>query len=165
MKLIKRTKYLNELIAVKSLPDIKVITGIRRSGKSYLLFNLYYKYLLSTGVSEDNIIAIPLDDDDFAAYRDPHELYEYIKSKLKNQKQQYYIFIDEIQHIKHFEEVVAAIRVSYNCSLFITGSNSRFLSSDSPNLRCTGINGLALIIQINPGYVMNHQKIIVDCLK
>lgn len=139
---IKRERYLDRLINRKNNGLIKVITGIGRSGKSYLLFNLYYKYLLSTGVSEDNIIAIPLDDDDFAAYRDPHELYEYIKSKLKNQKQQYYIFIDEAQFAITKEEmknpdvpirlysILNGLLQKNNVDVYITGSNSKFLSSD-----------------------------------
>lgn len=139
---IKRERYLDRLINRKNNGLIKVITGIRRSGKSYLLFNLYNKYLLSTGVSEDNIIAIPLDDDDFAAYRDPHELYEYIKSKLKNQKQQYYVFIDEAQFAITKEEmknpdvpirlysILNGLLRKNNVDVYITGSNSKFLSSD-----------------------------------
>ena len=83
---IKRDRYLNKLISHMNNGLIKVITGIRRCGKSYLLFNLFYDYLIDTGVPEDSIIPIPLDDDDYAEYCDPHKLYEYIKSKLTDSK-------------------------------------------------------------------------------
>ena len=121
---------------------IKVITGIRRCGKSYLLFNLFYDYLIKTGVPEDSIIAIPLDDDDYAEYRDPHKLYEYIKSKLTDNKKTYYIFIDEAQYAISKEEmknpdvpirlygVLNGLLRKKNVDVYITGSNSKFLSSD-----------------------------------
>ena len=84
---INRDIYLNRLIKRKNNGLIKIITGVRRCGKSYLLFNLFYDYLISSGVSEENIIAIPLDDDDYAEYSDPHKLYEYIKSRITDSKQ------------------------------------------------------------------------------
>lgn len=138
---IKRDRYLNRLIAKKNNGLIKVITGIRRSGKSYLLFDLYYDYLISTGVPEENIITIPLDDEDYKAYRDPNELYGYIKSRLTD-KQQYYVFIDEAQYAITKEEmkdhdgpirlygILNGLLRKNNIDIYITGSNSRFLSSD-----------------------------------
>ena len=90
---INRDIYLSRLIKRKNNGLIKTITGVRRCGKSYLLFNLFYDHLIGSGVSEDNIIAIPLDDD-YAQYCDPHRLPEYNKARIKDSKQNYYIFID-----------------------------------------------------------------------
>ena len=91
---IQRDRYLSRLIRKKNNGLIKVITGIRRSGKSYLLFNLYYDYLISTGVPDKNIIMIPLDDVDYEQYCDPFALNEYIKSRIVDRQQEYYVFID-----------------------------------------------------------------------
>ena len=102
---INRDIYLNRLIKRKNNGLIKIITGVRRCGKSYLLFNLFYDHLIGSGVSEDNIIAIPLDDDDYAQYCDPHRLYEYIKARIKDSKQNYYVFIDEAQYAISKEEM------------------------------------------------------------
>ena len=95
---IKRNKYLNRLISKMNNGLIKVITGIRRSGKSYLLFNLFYDHLISVGVPEECVISIPLDDIDYEEYCDPYALYEYIKGRIVDKNQQYYIFIDEAQY-------------------------------------------------------------------
>lgn len=139
---IKRGRYLNRLIAHMNNGLIKVITGIRRCGKSYLLFNLFYDYLVESGVPEDSIIAIPLDDEDFSEYCDPHKLYEYIKSRLTDSKKQYYVFIDEAQYAISKEEmkktdspirlygVLNGLLRKKNVDIYITGSNSKFLSSD-----------------------------------
>lgn len=139
---IKRDRYLNKLISHMNNGLIKVITGIRRCGKSYLLFNLFYDYLIDTGVPEDSIIPIPLDDDDYAEYCDPHKLYEYIKSNLTDNKKTYYIFIDEAQYAISKEEmknpdvpirlygVLNGLLRKKNVDVYITGSNSKFLSSD-----------------------------------
>ena len=139
---IKRDRYLNRLISKKNNGLIKVITGIRRSGKSYLLFNLYYDYLISTGVAEDNIITIPLDDVDYAEYCEPHVLYDYIKSRIIDKSQQYYVFIDEAQYAITKDEmkdadtpirlygVLNSLLRRKNVDIYVTGSNSKFLSSD-----------------------------------
>ena len=139
---IKRDIYLNRLIKRKNNGLIKVITGIRRCGKSYLLFKLFYDYLINLGVPEDNIIAIPLDDYDYAAYCDPHKLYEYIKDRIKDSKQNYYVFIDEAQYAISKEEmknpdipirlygVLNGLLRKRNVDVYVTGSNSKFLSSD-----------------------------------
>lgn len=95
--IIKRDFYLNQIIDKKENDRIKIITGIRRCGKSYLLFNLYRDYLLSSGVKENQIITIALDQIDNIEYRNPFRLNEYIKKKTKNINKMYYIFIDEIQ--------------------------------------------------------------------
>lgn len=139
---IKRNRYLNRLIGKKDNGLVKVITGIRRSGKSYLLFNLYYDYLISVGVPESNIILISLDDEEYTSYYNPHELYEYIKSRITDKQQQYYVFIDEAQYaitkeemknpdvpIRLFSVLNGLIRKK-NVDIYITGSNSKFLSSD-----------------------------------
>ena len=96
-QIIRRDSYLNRLIEKKENGLIKVITGIRRCGKSYLLFNLFYDYLVESGVKEEQIITVALDDDIFVQYRDPDELSKYLRSKIVN-KEQYYILIDEVQY-------------------------------------------------------------------
>lgn len=139
---IKRDRYLKKLIDKQNNGLIKVITGIRRCGKSYLLFNLFYDYLISEGVSENNIICIPLDDVDYAAYCDPYALNEYIKSKISNSKELYYIFVDEAQYAITKEEmrnpdipirlygILNSLLRKRNVDVYITGSNSKFLSTD-----------------------------------
>ena len=139
---IKRDRYLNRLISKKFNGLIKVVTGIRRSGKSYLLFNLYYDYLLSEGVSKDNIITIPLDDVDYEKYCDPLVLHEYIKERINHETKEYYVFIDEAQYAITKEEMknpdvpirlygaLNSLLRKKNVDVYITGSNSKFLSSD-----------------------------------
>lgn len=97
MKSINRDLYLNQIIDRKENGLIKIITGIRRCGKSYLLFNLYYKYLLENGVSEDHIIKVALDDDDNKELRDPDKLSEFLHSKISDGKNMYYVLLDEVQ--------------------------------------------------------------------
>ena len=94
---IRRDRYLQKLIDKKENGLIKVITGIRRCGKSYLLFEIYTDYLLSHGVEKDQIIAIPLDDDQNAEYRDPAKLSKHIRSLLVDSSRMYYVFLDEVQ--------------------------------------------------------------------
>lgn len=139
---IKRDRYLNRLISKKFNGLIKVVTGIRRSGKSYLLFNLYYDYLLSEGVSKENIITIPLDDVDYEKYCDPLVLHEYIKERINDETKEYYVFIDEAQYAITKEEMknpdvpirlygaLNSLLRKKNVDVYITGSNSKFLSSD-----------------------------------
>ena len=139
---IKRDNYLKKLIRKRNNGLIKVITGIRRCGKSYLLFNLYYDYLIKEGVSEDCIISVPLDDDDYIDYCDPKKLSEYIKSRITDSKKQYYVFIDEAQYAITREEmknpdvpirlygVLNSLLRKKNVDVYVTGSNSKFLSSD-----------------------------------
>ena len=139
---INRDIYLNRLIKRKNNGLIKIITGVRRCGKSYLLFNLFYDHLIKSGVPEENIIAIPLDDYDYAEYSDPHKLYEYIKGRVNDSKQNYYVFIDEAQYAISKEEMKnpdVPIRLygmlngllrKKNVDVYVTGSNSKFLSAD-----------------------------------
>ncbi len=139
---IKRDIYLNRLIKRRNNGLIKIITGVRRCGKSYLLFNLFYDYLINSGVAEENIIAIPLDDAEYAEYCDPKKLYEYIKGRINDSKENYYVFIDEAQYAISKEEmknpdvpvrlygVLNGLIRKKNVDVYVTGSNSKFLSSD-----------------------------------
>ena len=108
---------------------IKIITGLRRCGKSYLLFKLFYEKLISQGISESHIIKIPLDDLEYAELRDKISLYKYIKSKIID-KDLYYCLLDEIQLVDGFEEVLNSLLHIPNIDVYVTGSNSRFLVKD-----------------------------------
>ena len=95
MKLIERKRYLDELIAKKENGSIKIITGIRRCGKSFLLFEIYYNYLRSLGIDEGHIITLALDDDANREYRDPDNLSEYLRSKITDKENMYYILLEK----------------------------------------------------------------------
>lgn len=139
-RIIKRDSYLNRLIDKKENGLIKVITGIRRCGKSYLLFNLFYDYLTQSGVKEEQIITIALDDDINVQYRDPDELSKYVRSRIVN-KDMYYILIDEVQYaisneelknpenIKLYNVLNGLLRLR-NVDIYVTGSNSKMLTKD-----------------------------------
>ena len=129
MKEIKRDVYLNKLISRKENGLIKIITGIRRCGKSYLLDPLFKNSLLESGVKPDHIIKLELDKEENTKYRDSHELNEYIKSQIKD-KDMYYILLDEIQMVEGFESVLNSFLYERNLDVYVTGSNSKFLSSD-----------------------------------
>ena len=129
MKEIKRDIYLNKLIDRKENDMIKVITGIRRCGKSYLMDPIYKNYLLSTGVKEDHIIKLELDSVENEEYLDRHKLYKYIMDQIKDDKM-YYILLDEIQKVDGFESVLNSFLRKKNLDVYVTGSNSKFLSSD-----------------------------------
>lgn len=129
MKEIKRDVYLNKLISRKENGLIKIITGIRRCGKSYLLDPLFKNSLLESGVEPEHIIKLELDKEENAKYRDSHELNEYIKSQIKD-KDMYYILLDEIQMVGGFESVLNSFLYERNLDVYVTGSNSKFLSSD-----------------------------------
>ncbi|MBQ8739375.1 MAG: ATP-binding protein [Clostridia bacterium] len=126
---IKRKSYLNRLINKKGNGLIKIVTGIRRCGKSYLLFNLFHEHLLSEGVDESHIIEIALDDRTNKALRNPDNMLEYVKSKITD-KDMYYIILDEIQLLDEFEDVLNSFLHIKNADIYVTGSNSKFLSSD-----------------------------------
>lgn len=137
---IKRDRYLKMLIDRKDNGLIKVITGIRRCGKSFLLFELFYDYLTESGVDQDNIITIALDDDAYLTLRDPDELSKYIRSKITN-KNRYYILIDEVQYAISKEElknpenirlynVLNGLLRLRNTDIYVTGSNSKMLTKD-----------------------------------
>ena len=127
--MIKRDKYLDLLIAKKWNVMIKVVTGIRRCGKSYLLFNIFKSYLLNSGVKEDEIIEVALDSVEFEELCDRKKLYEYIKSKVINNRK-YYLLLDEMQLVDGFEFLLNGLLRVSNIDCYVTGSNSKFLSSD-----------------------------------
>lgn len=138
---IRRPKYIEDLKNRMGNGMAKVITGIRRSGKSYLLFELFYSFLLESGVERDSIVAISLDDDSFADLRDSQKLAAYIREKTPDESRQYYVFLDEIQFAIEDDEIKSGkpLRVygvlngllrRQNVDVYVTGSNSRFLSSD-----------------------------------
>lgn len=140
MNIISRDYYLQELISRKENGLIKVITGMRRSGKSFLLFNLYFDYLLSQGVADDNIIKISLDNEENEDYRDPKKLSAYIRSKITN-SQMFYVFIDEVQYAISKDDlksdkplplygVLNGLLQQRNVDVYVTGSNSKLLSKD-----------------------------------
>lgn len=129
MEEIKRDKYLERLIDRKENGFIKIVTGIRRGGKSYLLDPIYKNYLLENGVKEDHIIKLDLDERKNNKYLDPDVLDEYIRSLIVD-KDMYYIILDEIQEVEDFESVLNGFLHIENVDIYVTGSNSKFLSSD-----------------------------------
>ena len=126
---IKRDYYLNKLIAKKHNGLIKVITGIRRCGKSYLLFTLFRNHLTESGVAADHIIEIPFDSFENKKYRDPEILYPYVKEQIADDGM-YYILLDEVQLLGKFESVLNGFMRMKNVDVYVTGSNARFLSKD-----------------------------------
>lgn len=141
---IMRTDYLNKLIKKMHNGRIKIITGIRRCGKSYLLFELFGRYLRENGVSEDQIVELALDELQNLKYRNPFELDSYIREKIADKTKQYYIMIDEIQFVSEmpnpylddasakvgFSDVLLGLMKIKNADIYVTGSNSKMLSSD-----------------------------------
>ena len=126
---VKREYYLNQLISHKHNGLIKIISGIRRCGKSYLLSELFRKHLLAEGVKEDHIIHIALDDYEKKQYRNPDNCYQYVKSSIKDDEM-YYLLLDEVQMMDSFEDVLNGFLHIKNLDVYVTGSNSKFLSSD-----------------------------------
>ena len=126
---IERNYYLNKLIAKKENKLIKIITGIRRCGKSYLLEYIFKNYLINSGVKEDHIIKLALDSIENAEYLEGIKLYEYVMEKVKD-NDTYYVILDEIQNVKNFESVLNSFLRKPNIDVYVTGSNSKFLSSD-----------------------------------
>lgn len=126
---IKRPLYLQQLIDNMGNGMIKVVTGMRRCGKSFLLFTLFYRYLLEQGVLRNHIIELALDDIGSEGLREPHALYQYIKSHI-GEEGTYYVLIDEIQFADRFAEVLNSLLHLPNVDVYVTGSNSRFLSTD-----------------------------------
>lgn len=126
---INRDYYLNKLVSAKNDGLIKVVTGIRRCGKSYLLNNIFYEYLLMDGVNENHIIKVALDDSDNEELLNPKNLSKYIKDKIID-KDIYYVILDEIQLVENFEGVLNGLLRIKNIDIYVTGSNSKFLSTD-----------------------------------
>lgn len=158
--MIERKKYLDKLISRKQNGLVKVITGIRRCGKSYLLFNIYKDYLKSIGVEDECIICLALDDDENIRYRNPLELGKYIRSLTSDESKEYYVFLDEIQKVVtiqnpyvegvedkiSFVDVVLGLMKRDNIDVYVTGSNSKMLSSDI----LTEFRGRGDEIRVNP---------------
>ena len=142
---INRQKYLDKLISQKDKDIVKVITGIRRCGKSVLLFNIYYDYLLSIGVKKENIIKINLETKRNEGLRDADALYNAVVEQIITDEK-YYVLIDEIQFVDGFEDIVNGLRVDYNCDVYITGSNSKLLSKDIN----TKMRGRSIEIKVYP---------------
>ena len=157
--MIERKQYLDKLIRKKENGLIKVITGIRRCGKSFLLFKIYYDYLISQGVSKDNIICLALDETQNIKYRNPLYLDEYLRGKITGDDK-YYVFLDEIQKVKSvknpylddveekisFVDVLLGLMKMDNVDVYVTGSNSQMLSSDI----LTEFRGRSDEIRVNP---------------
>ncbi len=143
--IIKRDFYLNKLIDSQNNGMIKVITGIRRSGKSYLLFEIFYQYLISNGVKKDHIIKLALDDRNNKKYRDPDFLCDYVHEKIKDEDM-YFILLDEVQLVSEFEDVLNSFLHIRNADTYVTGSNAKFLSKDI----ITEFRGRGWQIHINP---------------
>lgn len=127
--IINRDFYLHKLISARQNNMVKVITGIRRCGKSFLLFNLFKEYLSQNGIDESHFIEIQFDDFAFRKYRNAEEAYNFVKSKLIDSKQ-YYIFLDEVQLLENFEDVLNGFLHIPNADVYVTGSNAKFLSKD-----------------------------------
>lgn len=142
--MIERPLYLKQLIKYKDKDIIKVITGVRRCGKSVLLFDIYAKYLTENGINSSNIIKINLENIDNLVLRDSLKLYEYIKEKIVNDKK-YYVMIDEIQYVNEFEDLVNSLK-NMGVDVYITGSNSKLLSGDIS----TKLRGRSIEIKIYP---------------
>lgn len=143
LELINRESYLKKLIAFKDDEMVKVITGVRRCGKSRLL-KLFVQYLQSQGVTTDQIIEINLESYEFANFT-CDELYHYVKQRVCKDKKTY-IFLDELQRVKNFENAVNAFRVDFDCDIYVTGSNSYLLSSEY----ATYLSGRCLEIKVYP---------------
>ena len=141
----ERKAYLKELISAEGNGMIKIITGIRRCGKSFLLFNIFRKHLLERGVAEDHIIQVNLEDRRNKKLRDPDALLEHIDALMKD-KDRYYILLDEVQMVKEFEDVLNSYLHVENAEVYVTGSNARFLSKDV----ITEFRGRGWEIRIHP---------------
>lgn len=142
---IKRDLYLKQLIESRQNGFIKVVTGIRRCGKSYLLNVLFYHFLLENGVAEDHIIRVDLEDRLNKELRDPDAMLHYVHDRIKD-NELYYIIIDEVQLMAEFVDVLNSFRHIENADTYVTGSNSHFLSSDIP----TEFRGRGETIHVNP---------------
>ena len=126
---IRRDIYLNKLISKKHNGLIKVVTGMRRCGKSYLLFNLFKEYLVNEGVNKNHIIEIAFDSFENRKYRDPEVLFPYLMEKIAD-KEMYYVLLDEVQMLDDFESVLNSLGRKKNVDVYVTGSNAKFLSKD-----------------------------------
>lgn len=126
---IERTKYLNELISLQGNGMIKVVTGMRRCGKSFLLFEIFASYLEQNGISTDHIIKVDLEDYKNREMRKPDNLYAYVESRIVDDGM-YYVLLDEVQMLDDFEDVLNGFMKMRNVDIYVTGSNAKFLSKD-----------------------------------
>lgn len=143
--IIVRNKYIRQLIENRHNGLVKVITGIRRCGKSFLLFNLFKQQLQKEGVDNDHIIEMAFDDFGNRKYRNPDKFYQYIKSLIKDENM-YYILLDEVQMMNEFEDVLNGLLHIPNADVYVTGSNAKFLSKDI----ITEFRGRGYQIHISP---------------
>lgn len=143
--IIVRNKYIRQLIENRHNGLVKVITGIRRCGKSFLLFNLFKQQLQKEGVDNDHIIEMTFDDFGNRKYRNPDKFYQYIKSLIKDENM-YYILLDEVQMMNEFEDVLNGLLHIPNADVYVTGSNAKFLSKDI----ITEFRGRGYQIHISP---------------
>lgn len=143
--MIQRTLYIERILPFVDKDIIKVITGIRRSGKTVLM-NQVKEYLLNRGISPEQIISLNFESMQFEEYKTAKTLYEYVKSLVKNTSQKTYIFIDEIQNVAEWERAVNSFRVDFNCDIYITGSNSNLLSGEL----ATHLSGRYVKIDVYP---------------
>lgn len=127
--IVNRTTYIDQLVRSRGNGLIKIVTGIRRSGKSFLLKKLFRQHLLDDGVQDDHIIIIDMESRKNKAFKDPDYLLDYIDNVMKDDNT-YYIIIDEVQEVNDFVEVLSTLSVTEGTDVYVTGSNSRFLSSD-----------------------------------
>jgi len=143
-ELVIREKYLERIRPFYDLDVIKVMVGSRRAGKSKII-ELIIDELIENGIRKSNIVSINFEDVDFDEIDDYKKLNDYVKKRIKNDKK-YYLFFDEIHHVDHFEKAINSFRATLNCSVFITGSNSKMLSSDISSL----LTGRTITFEINP---------------
>ena len=142
----KREQYIRKLEAYKHNHLIKVVTGLRRVGKSYLLFKLFKRHLVECGVAANHIIEIPLDDFAFSGYRNAEKMYHFVKEASSNDKEMHYVFIDEVQMLDRFVDVLNGFLHIDNLDVYVTGSNAKFLSSDI----VTEFRGRGVQVNVNP---------------
>lgn len=126
---IERNKYLQELVSCRHNGLVKIITGMRRCGKSFLLFRLFRRFLEDNGVANDHIVEMAFDDYAFKEFRNPDKFYAYVKGRIIDD-QPYYILLDEVQMLDEFEDVLNGLLHITNADVYVTGSNAKFLSKD-----------------------------------
>ena len=127
--IVERTAYIDQLLRSKGNGLIKIVTGIRRSGKSFLLKTLFRQKLIEEGVKENHILIIDLESRKFKAFKDPDYLLDWVDAQRKD-NEMYYLIIDEVQNVNDFVEVLSTLAVTEGVDVYVTGSNSHFLSSD-----------------------------------
>ena len=152
----EREHYIKKLISSKHNHLIKIVTGLRLVGKSYLLFNLYKQHLLDNGVDTSHIIEIQLDSFAHRKYRKAETLYEYVERMTKQDSQMYYVMIDEVQMLEDFVDVLNGFLHIDNLDVYVTGSNAKFLSSDI----ATEFRGRGVQIHLQP---LSFKEIKEDC--